>query len=122
MNERAWCVPIRSDGTRLDPIEVGTASTAQTVRIPIARTLRAVLTAGCESFILVHSHPGDLTPSAPDKLLVRRFLRAATYLGMTLIDSVIEGPRGTLSMVENGDLWPAEIPLSMAASQKEEKA
>jgi DNA repair protein RadC len=116
MNERAWCVPIRSDGTRLDPIEVGTAGTAQTVRIPIAKTLRAVLTAGCESFILVHSHPGDLTPSAPDKLLVRRFLRAATYLGMTLVDSLIEGPRGTLSMVAEGYLDPLPIQSLTAAA------
>jgi DNA repair protein RadC len=121
MSEQAWVVPITDAGQQLPRILVATG-TQSTVAIPIADVLRAVLQAGCKNLILIHSHPGDLTPSAPDKLLVRRFLRAATYLGMTLVDSLIEGPRGTLSMVENGDLWPAEIPLSMAASTKEEKA
>jgi hypothetical protein len=120
MNERAFVVPIAADGTRLAPIEVGEATTPQNVTIPIAAALRAVLTSGCEAFELRHEHPsGDLRPSLADMTLTRHYLRAATWLGMTLTDHVIEGLDGELSMVAAKYLDPLPKQSLTAATPQE---
>jgi len=124
MNEIAAVVPIRDDGTRLAAILIN-EGTPQSVEVPIPDVLRAVLAAGCRSFVLTHTHPsGSLRPSQADMDLTRTYLKAATWLGMLLVDHVIEGPSGELSMTAAGYLAPlpsAAIPLTIAA-HTEEKA
>ena len=121
MNETAAFVPIADDGTRLAAILIR-EGTPSSVEIPIPDVLRAVLAAGCTSFELRHTHPsGSLRPSQADMDLTSHYLKAATWLGMVLVDHVIEGPSGELSMVDAGYLQSAAIPLTMAA-HKEVKA
>ena len=55
--------------------------------------------------ILYHNHPsGDASPSAEDEEFTRRLRRAADSLGIRLLDHVIVGRAGCVSLKERGVL------------------
>lgn len=52
---------------------------------------------------VVHNHPsGDPTPSAQDKALTKRLIRAAELVGIRLLDHVVIGDGDYISFVEEG--------------------
>ena len=74
-----------------------------------AEVLGPVLSAGCRFFALAHRHPsGDPTPSAVDERCTLRLLDGARALGMGLLDHVVLGDDGHVSMRRAGLLPPAD--------------
>jgi len=71
--------------------------------------LRAALSMGAVSFILAHNHPGgDPTPSRHDLHLTRTIARAASMIGLPLLDHVIVAPSAHVSMLDVGLFEPTE--------------
>jgi len=65
------------------------------VNIDPRLVLGAALAAGAPRLIIAHNHPsGSLQPSTDDDELTRRMGRAATEVGLKLLDHVIIGERG----------------------------
>ena len=64
---------------------------------------RPALRASAAALILVHNHPsGDPTPSAEDREVTTRLMRAGEILGIRVIDHVVVAERGYCSLREAG--------------------
>jgi DNA repair protein RadC len=64
---------------------------------------RPALRESAAALILVHNHPsGDPTPSAEDREVTLRLVRAGELLGVRVIDHVIVAERGFCSLKEEG--------------------
>ena len=59
--------------------------------------------------VLAHNHPsGDPTPSAQDREVTRRVVAAGRVLAITLLDHLVIGSAGWISMRESGDMDPSD--------------
>ncbi len=68
-------------------------------------TFREAISAGAAAILLAHNHPsGDPAPSAEDLELTRRLMEAGRLLGIPVLDHLIVGGRGCLSLRQNGFL------------------
>ena len=68
-----------------------------------AEVLRPAVIEGCPRIILVHNHPsGDAAPSPEDLHVTRVMLQAAELLGVEILDHIIVGREGTVSIREDG--------------------
>jgi DNA repair protein RadC len=77
------------------------SSTATVVDLPYI--LRAAILANCKKIAVCHNHPtGVLKPSEPDKAMVKNIQAALKPLDITLLDSLIIGCNGCLSMADEG--------------------
>jgi DNA repair protein RadC len=57
------------------------------------------------AIVVAHNHPsGNLEPSMEDKDVTRRFRQAGDLLGIRILDHLIFGEEGFLSMLE-GNLF-----------------
>ncbi len=75
------------------------------VSVALADPLRVALRAGASAFLLVHNHPsGDPTPSEEDRRFTLRVAEAARVVGVPLVDHVVVGREGHVSMLEQGML------------------
>ena len=64
---------------------------------------RPALRESAAALILVHNHPsGDPTPSAEDREVTLRLVRAGDLLGVRVIDHVVVAERGFCSLKEEG--------------------
>ena len=69
---------------------------------------QGAIVAGAKSVIVAHNHPsGDPSPSKEDKEITKRLQSAGKILGIELLDHVIVGDGGFVSMREEG-LFAAE--------------
>jgi DNA repair protein RadC len=73
---------------------------------------RPALRESAAALVLVHNHPsGDPAPSAEDREVTARLVRAGELLGVPVIDHVVVAERGYASLREtglgNGVAWPA---------------
>jgi DNA repair protein RadC len=60
---------------------------------------------GAAAILFVHNHPsGDVRPSGEDLALTRRLVQAGELLGVRVIDHVIVGEEGYLSLADQGQL------------------
>ena len=65
---------------------------------------RPALRDGAAAIVLVHNHPsGDPSPSAEDRAVTRRLVRAGELLGIQVLDHVVVAERGWRSLREEGD-------------------
>jgi DNA repair protein RadC len=95
--ECAWVVAYDSHMNVRTVIEVGRWS-HMSVNIHLPTLLSAVLTAGCERFMLVHNHPTtSAKPSASDRRLTVEVMEAANSCGLYFEDHVILTPTGRLA-------------------------
>ena len=64
---------------------------------------------GSAGIVLVHNHPsGDPEPSSEDTELTRQLLEGAKLLGVSILDHVIVGVDGFVSLARRGLMeWPA---------------
>ncbi len=70
---------------------------------------RPAVSLGAAAIVLAHNHPsGDPTPSPQDREVTRRVVAAGRVLGVTLLDHLVIGHGGWVSMRESGDLDTAE--------------
>lgn len=64
---------------------------------------RAAIKCSSASIICAHNHPsGDPTPSPEDIALTRRLLEAGEIVGIDVLDHLIIGDDGFISMKEQG--------------------
>lgn len=67
----------------------------------VAEVFRPALARNCPSFILAHNHPsGDPAPSPEDIELTRTLIAAGRILDITLVDHLIIGSDGWVSLKE----------------------
>jgi DNA repair protein RadC len=70
---------------------------------PIREILRRALDVGSASLILAHNHPsGDATASAADREITARLTRAASDVGIVVLDHIIVTRTGSLSFRLSG--------------------
>ena len=71
--------------------------------VRVAELLRPALRENCPSLILVHNHPsGDPTPSPEDVLVTRRVRTSGEMMDIDVLDHVVIGSGGYVSMKEKG--------------------
>ncbi len=76
---------------------------------------RPALRESAAALVLVHNHPsGDPAPSAEDRDVTARLVRAGELLGVPVLDHVVIAERGYTSLRElglpDGASWPAPAP------------
>lgn len=75
-----------------------------------ADILREIVPTGCKELIVAHNHPsGACAPSANDLIVTRELAGILRELGITMIDHVIVGSDGALSMRERGYFYDLEF-------------
>ena len=66
---------------------------------------RPAVAESAAAVILVHNHPsGDPTPSDEDRLVTRRLATTGTVIGVELLDHVIVGKGGSVSLRDAGEM------------------
>lgn len=71
---------------------------------------RAAIVESAAGVILVHNHPsGDPTPSQEDGAVTRQLVSAGAAVGIPVLDHVIVGGDGFVSLSERGQLGPKEF-------------
>lgn len=84
------------------PIVVGQGGGARCA-IETVDLVRPALLCRAQAIILAHNHPsGDPEPSAEDDLLTRTVQEACTLLGIRLLDHIVVGGSGFVSMMDRG--------------------
>jgi DNA repair protein RadC len=64
---------------------------------------------GGQRCILAHNHPsGSLEPSPEDINLTKQLLNAQEYVGITILDHIILGQGGYISMRQTTSLWSGQ--------------
>ncbi|MEO8481553.1 MAG: JAB domain-containing protein [Acidobacteriota bacterium] len=82
--------------------EVGRGS-LDTVLVTPREVFKAAILANAAAVILCHGHPsGDPTPSSDDIALTRRLAAAGTLLGIEVLDHIIVGDAGHVSLRDRG--------------------
>ena len=71
--------------------------------VRVAEVLKPAVRANCPSIIVVHNHPsGDPTPSPEDVLITNKIRVGAEMMDIELLDHVVIGSRGHVSMKDRG--------------------
>lgn len=77
--------------------------------IRLADCFREAVRTGAEAIILVHNHPsGDPTPSDADVHLTKEASQAGDLLGITVVDHIVVGRAGFVSLRQQGLFTPAQ--------------
>ncbi len=67
--------------------------------------IKAAVSESAQAIVLVHNHPSGLPePSGEDVLVTRRLAEAGKILGIEVLDHVVLGSQGFVSMRELGHL------------------
>lgn len=78
--------------------------------------LRTALRLGAHGVVLGHNHPsGDPEPSAQDREATRRVARAGSAVGVHLLDHLVFGSSGFVSLAERGELpeWTRSVAMAV---------
>ena len=71
--------------------------------IRVAEVIRPAVRDNCPSIIVVHNHPsGDPSPSAEDILITRKIVAGGQMADIDMLDHVIIGGQGYVSMKDKG--------------------
>lgn len=98
---RALYLDARRRMLACETISVGTLTASL---VHPREVFRPALRLAAASLVVAHNHPsGDPTPSAEDAALTRRLRRAGEILGIELVDHVIIGRWGFVSLKELGE-------------------
>lgn len=85
--------------------EVCAVGTVNTVHVNPSEVLRQAVLRSAASIICLHNHPsGDPSPSAEDRTLTDRISRAASLMGIRMLDHIIIAPRSFYSFSDAGAL------------------
>lgn len=100
--ERVFVLPLDANGKMLaKPILVSVGHQDGTATIDAGAIFREALKAGAEEIIVAHNHPsGDLTPSKADINATCRLREAGELLNTPLVDHIIIGGDGVVSLTE----------------------
>ena len=71
--------------------------------VRVAEVMRPAIRENCPSIIVVHNHPsGDPSPSPEDILITRQIRTGGEMMDIELLDRIIIGGQGYLSMKDKG--------------------
>ena len=71
--------------------------------VRVAEVMRPVIRENCPSIIVVHNHPSGDPSASPEDILITRQIRAAgEMMDIELLDHIIIGGQGYLSMKDKG--------------------
>jgi len=91
---------------RLLGIEVISIGTSEETLVHPKEVFRSVLGHKGARCIVAHNHPsGSLAPSKEDEALTRQLLQAAQVLAIPIIDHIIMGQGGYISLRQTTNLW-----------------
>jgi DNA repair protein RadC len=100
--EGAWLVLVDT-ANRVDDVRRLAAGDRSFVRLRPADVLVPCLLEGAERIVLVHNHPGgDPEPSREDLAFTRSLVQAARLLGVVLLDHLVVGHGGWVSLRDRG--------------------
>ncbi len=100
--EHFLAVLLDTRGQLIKIVEVSIGSLDSTIVHPREVFKEAIL-ASAASVIVVHNHPsGDLTPSEEDIKLTRKLFQTGETMGIDVLDHVVIGDGGYLSMKRQG--------------------
>lgn len=107
--ECIWVVAIDPELHVRTVVEVARGSHVK-ARVHIPTLIAAVVTAGCERFVLVHNHPSNIAaPSPGDHSMTRAIMEAANASGLYFEDHIILTPkREWHSMTLSGEMRPVD--------------
>lgn len=85
--------------------EVCAVGTVNTVHVVPSDVLKPAVLRSATSIICLHNHPsGDPTPSPEDRCLTERICRAASLMGVRMLDHIIIAPNSYYSFSDAGGL------------------
>ncbi len=94
----------------LEEITVSVGSLTSTVVHP-REVFKPAIREGAAAIIVAHNHPsGDPTPSREDLMVTARLLEVGSMVGIELIDHVIIGDPGFVSLRERGHITGPTVP------------
>lgn len=106
--EHFVCLHLTARRTLLS-MEVVSIGTVSETFVHPREVFKGAILANAESIIVAHNHPsGDPGPSRDDLSVTRRLLDAGRLIGIELVDHVIIGADGYVSLKERGLLTGAE--------------
>ena len=80
-------------------VEVIYRGTVNSASIRVAEVLEPAIRRQCPAIAIAHNHPsGDFTPSPEDVLVTRRLNQSASLMDIELLDHVVVGKKGSISM------------------------
>jgi DNA repair protein RadC len=96
----ALLVDIRHRPVGLHVVSIGSVNSSM---LPPAEVLKAALLANASAVIVAHNHPsGDAEPSPEDLTVTTRLREAGRLLGIEVLDHLIIGAEGWVSLKERG--------------------
>jgi DNA repair protein RadC len=100
--ERMFVLALNARNTLLAKQCIATGS-VDTCQVDVRELFALLFRVRASTFVLVHNHPsGDLRPSLSDIALTERMARAGKLLGLPLLDHLILGDNGYVSMLTEG--------------------
>ncbi len=85
--------------------EICAVGTVNTVHVAPSEVLKQAVLRSAASIICLHNHPsGDPTPSPEDRSLTERINRAASLMGVRMLDHIIIAPNSYYSFSDAGGL------------------
>ncbi|MEJ5222707.1 MAG: JAB domain-containing protein, partial [Tepidiforma sp.] len=101
--EEFYALPLDTKGRLLGGIAPVNGGSVNAVSIRPAETFRQAVVLEASSVILAHNHPsGDPRPSPQDVALTRELIRAGELLDIAVLDHVVIGARGFVSLRREG--------------------
>ncbi|MDA1188226.1 MAG: DNA repair protein RadC [Chloroflexi bacterium] len=95
---RVLSLTTKNEVKGVHPVYVGNVNSSI---VRVSELLRPAVRENCPSVIVVHNHPsGDPTPSAEDILITRKIRSGAEMLDIELLDHIVIGSKGYVSMKE----------------------
>ena len=97
---RVILLSTKSDVMGIRDVYKGTVNSAS---VRVAEVLRPAIRENSPRIIIVHNHPsGDPSPSPEDVLITRKIRTCAEMMDIELLDHVIIGSQGHVSLQERG--------------------
>jgi DNA repair protein RadC len=101
-HEELWSLAINQSAKVLSARKLAQGGSAS-MSISARDVLRAALKDGAHGLILIHNHPsGDPSPSEADRVFTRTIASAARVVGIALVDHIVVGTQGFVSMKQRG--------------------
>ena len=104
--DREHCLSVQLDiKHRLLSVATISVGTVDHTFMSPREILREALLAGASAIFLAHNHPsGDPTPSSDDRAVTRRIASAGTTVGIEVLDHLVVGNPGWVSLAREGVL------------------
>ena len=117
VQECIWVVAYDADLAVRTVVELA-RGTLTKVHLHLPTLIAAIVTAGCERFILVHNHPSDRAEASPkDHHLTETVMLAANAAGLYFEDHLILTPSGGWhSMTLAGEMEPVDYVAHASAA------